>query len=134
MSHYLICSITGKATSEPVISKKNGNIFDKGALEKHIDMYGTCPISNLQMTHDDYLSIKAPGINMESAPTDASKPSTSQMIDFLKQDYETASLELLSLKKYTEDLRRQLSHSLYQNDAACRVISRLMKERNDARE
>ena len=41
-------------------------------------------------------------------------------------------LESYNLKKHVQDLRQQLSHSLYQHDAACRVIARLTQERDRA--
>ncbi len=42
-------------------------------------------------------------------------------------------LETYTLKKHLEDVRQELAHALYQHDAACRVIARLMKERDAAR-
>ena len=41
-------------------------------------------------------------------------------------------LESYNLKKTVQELRQQLSHSLYQHDAACRVIARLTQERDRA--
>jgi pre-mRNA-processing factor 19 len=41
--------------------------------------------------------------------------------------------ESFELKKHLEEVRQQLSHTLYQHDAACRVIARVMKQRDDAR-
>lgn len=42
-------------------------------------------------------------------------------------------LEMYRLRESEQNLRQQLSHVLYQNDAACRVIARLKKERDEAR-
>ena len=132
MSHYLVCTITGKPTTEPVVSLKTGKIYEKSTLQKHIDMYGTSPFNNAPMGHEDYISIKGQTDSTEATPLD--KQSVHELVAMLRDDYDSVAIESFSMKKYIEDLRRQLSHSLYQNDAAYRVISRLMKERDQARE
>lgn len=43
-------------------------------------------------------------------------------------------LETLALRKQTAQLRQELSHALYKEDATMRVLARTIKERDEARE
>ena len=38
-------------------------------------------------------------------------------------------LDVYTLRKSLTDTRKELAHALYQQDAACRVIARLVKEK-----
>lgn len=55
------------------------------------------------------------------------------MLSSLQTEWDTMVLETYELRKHLENVRKQLAHALYQHDAACRVISRLIQERDEAR-
>ena len=127
---FNICSLSGSIVDVPVISKKSGHIFEKRLIQKHIDATGQCPITGTELTKDDLIDIKT---SKASKPRSSNSTNIPSILSSLQSEWDTLMLETFNMKQQLDLLRQELSHSLYQHDAACRVICRLVKERDDAR-
>lgn len=55
------------------------------------------------------------------------------LIVFVQNEWDEMMQETFTLKQSLDATRQELAQALYQHDAACRVIARLMKERDEAR-
>jgi len=126
----MFCQISGQAPEDPVVTAKSGYLFDRRLIEKYIDSTGKCPVSGEELSMDDLISIKANKV-VKPRPTQAT--SIPGMLSIFQNEWDSLMLETYTLKQQLDTARQELSHSLYQHDAACRVIARLTKERDTAR-
>ncbi|XP_059632306.1 pre-mRNA-processing factor 19 [Cornus florida] len=124
------CSISGEVPEEPVVSKKSGLLYEKRLIERHISDYGKCPITGEPLNMDDIVPIKT-GKIVKPRPVQAA--SIPGMLGMFQIEWDGLMLSNFALEQQLHTARQELSHSLYQHDAACRVIARLKKERDDAR-
>ncbi|CAE7874804.1 PRPF19, partial [Symbiodinium sp. KB8] len=99
-------------------------------IEKQIDAEGKCPVTKEEITKDDLMEIKT---NKSVRPRPATATSIPGMLTLLQSEWDALMSETYELKAQLDTSRKQLSHALYQHDAACRVIARLIRERDMAR-
>eukprot|EP00992_Anisonema_acinus_P010376 TRINITY_DN6535_c0_g1_i1.p1 TRINITY_DN6535_c0_g1~~TRINITY_DN6535_c0_g1_i1.p1 ORF type:complete len:507 (+),score=130.28 TRINITY_DN6535_c0_g1_i1:45-1565(+) len=126
----MLCCVTGTAPEEPVVSTKTGHLFEKRVIEKYINQHGRCPVSDQELSVDDLLAVqctKAP------RPRPAQASSIPGMLSLFQNEWDSLMIESYTMKQHLDTVRQELSHALYQHDAACRVIARLIKERDGAR-
>jgi len=124
------CSISGVIPEEPVVSLKSGHLFEKSLIEKKIEESATCPVTNEDLSIEDLLAIKMNPTIKPRAPNAADMPA---MLQLFTNEWEKLILESHTLKQHMHVVRQQLANALYQNDAARRVIARLVQERDEAR-
>ncbi|CAB1099230.1 unnamed protein product [Ectocarpus sp. CCAP 1310/34] len=123
------CAISGQTPETPVVSKKSGHIYEKRLIVKYIDAEGKCPATGEELTADDLLDVRSEGA---VKPRPAEAASIPGLLSFLQNEWDDLMLETYTLKQHLNQTRQELSQSLYQNDAACRVIARLHRERDEA--
>ncbi|KAJ2125640.1 hypothetical protein IW147_000700 [Coemansia sp. RSA 720] len=125
------CAISGEAPTEPVISAKTGRIYEKRILQKYMEEHGCEPQTDHALSADDIISVDgAPPVVRPRPPTLTSVPA---LLSTFQNEWDAVVLETFALKQQYEQVRRELSQALYQNDAACRVVARLVRERDEAR-
>jgi len=56
------------------------------------------------------------------------------LLNEMQSEWDAAALEIFTLRKSLQKTKAELAHLLYTHDGACRVISRLVKERDSLRD
>ncbi|MCJ1402752.1 hypothetical protein MMC11_005973 [Xylographa trunciseda] len=127
----MLCAISGESPQLPVVSRKSGNVFERRLIEAYISENGTDPITNEELTIDDLIDVKSSRTVRPRPPTLTSIPA---LLSVFQNEWDALALETYTLKQQLVQTRQELSTALYQHDAAVRVIARLSRERDEARD
>lgn len=125
------CALSGQPLVNPVVSIKSGHVFEKSTISKYVEATGRCPITNADLALSDLVPLQ---VNPSAKPKQLSANSIPGLLQIFQNEWDAVVIETHELKKHLDTMRQELSHALYQHDAACRVIARLLRERDEARE
>lgn len=124
MVHSIICPI-----NKPRLTS-SGTVYEKRLIEGYITQNGTEPGTGEELTIEDLIELRASRIVRPRPPTITSIPS---LLGVFQEEWDALALETYTLKQSLAQTRQELSTALYQHDAAVRVIARLTRERDEAR-
>jgi pre-mRNA-processing factor 19 len=106
-------------------------VYEKRLIETYITENGTEPTTGEALTVEDLIDLKTQKTVRPRPPTLTSIPS---LLGVFQEEWDALALETYTLRKNLAQTRQDLSNALYQHDAAVRVIARVTKERDEARE
>ena len=127
----LICSISNEVPEQPVLSPVSNHIFERRLIEKYLEENHTDPMNGEPLDPADLIEIKTNPLIRPRLPTATSIPA---ILKLLQDEWDGCMLQTFTLRQHLHTTRQELSHVLYQHDAACRVIARLTRESNELRE
>jgi len=145
----MFCAISGEPPQEPVVSVKSGKVFERRLIVKYINENGTDPTTGEKLEESDLIAIKASqylvfhawisflliAIGPETAhPRPPNHTSIPALLHLLQNEWDALVLSTHALEQKYNATRQELSYALYAQDAANRVVARLIRERDAARE
>ncbi|KAE9370489.1 Prp19-domain-containing protein [Stipitochalara longipes BDJ] len=127
----MLCAISGEAPQQPVASSKSGNVYEKRLIEAYITENHKDPVNGEELEITDLIDLKSSRIVAPRPPTLTSIPS---LLSTFQNEWDALALESFNLRQQLQQTRQELATALYQHDAAVRVIARLTRERDEARD
>eukprot|EP00915_Cephaloidophora_sp_WS-2016_P001612 GHVH01002230.1.p1 GENE.GHVH01002230.1~~GHVH01002230.1.p1 ORF type:complete len:503 (+),score=73.30 GHVH01002230.1:38-1546(+) len=121
----MLCPISGKIPHHPVVTPQ-GNIYEERLLTEYRKAHGdNDPVTGEVFNPDLLIKVNngaTPDVSHEAQ-------SINQLLAKIQSEFDVVLLQNFTLRSALDKMKGQLSQSLYQHDAACRVIARLTRER-----
>lgn len=128
---HIATGMTNPSASWTLTLYLSGNVYEKRLIEKYIDEHGKEPGSDTDLDKEDLLPIQTSRV---VRPRPAALTSIPALLSTFQNEWDSLALETYNLQQQLQRTREELANALYQHDAAIRVIARLTKERNEARD
>lgn len=134
------CALTGQSPlTDPVVTPSGYVCSRKLLLTKLAENGGVDPFDSAGTRRLDESALVdlntggAASAGAAAPPRPPKATSLPSLLGMLQNEFDAVLLELYDTRKALEETRRELSSALYQNDAAVRVVARVVKERDVAR-
>jgi len=127
----LTCAISNEVPDCPVVSPVSGQVYERRLIEKYVSESGVDPVNKEPLSVEQLIEVKCSPLVKPKPPSATSIPA---ILKSLQDEWDAVMLHSFTLRQQLQTARQELSHALYQHDAACRVIARLNKEVTAARE
>lgn len=108
-----------------------GSVYEKRLIEAYIAENHKDPVNGEELEITDLIDLKSSRIVAPRPPTLTSIPS---LLSTFQNEWDALALESFNLRQQLQQTRQELATALYQHDAAVRVIARLTRERDEARD
>ena len=125
----LRCSISGNSCSVPVVSP-DGYVFEKETIRNYISKNHENPLTGNKLEEDDLIELKVPQIPATALP----ELSVPGLLAALSKQFEAQAEELLKVRKELAETRQELASETLRCEAATRIVSKLISERDEARD
>lgn len=89
-----------------------------------------CPVTGMALSAEDVVVVNPSKVVTPRPPSGNSIPA---LLETMATEWDSLMLETFELRKQLQTTREELVRTLYERDAACRVIARLVKERDEAK-
>lgn len=146
-NNTFICALSGQSPISDPVCTPSGHICSKRLLLTKLgETNGQSPfLPNTDLDESQLIELSSTKTNSSSTASSSSSSSSvlippavgtnsiPSILNKLQSEYDAIVLELFDTRKALDDTRKELSTALYQNDAAVRVIARVVLERDMAR-
>jgi hypothetical protein len=116
---------------EVVTDMSSGNIFEKRLIEAYIGENGSDPVTGEELSLDDLVELKSARVVRPRPPTQTSIPA---LLSTFQNEWDALALESYTLKQQLAQTRQELSTALYDYEGALRLIAKITKDRDEARD